>query len=173
MEQTLIEMGMRGDIIRLMHREMTQEKSAPGIKHDRFVVHGIDKTPEQNEGPIIGRVVKRGTADDEHERRYLIVDGVDGRSHYVDIGTSAEPTPIGGMVSLTPVRAEASSVDRTVARIAQANGGRYTVDIHLRHDPTATESFAQTHVRRLEAIRRRSEERRVGKECRSRWSPYH
>ena len=75
MEQTLIDMGMRGDIIRLMHREMTQEKSAPGIKHDRFVVHGIDKTPEQNEGPIIGRVVKRGTADDEHERRYLIVEG--------------------------------------------------------------------------------------------------
>src|SRR3989475_5291176 len=27
--------------------------------------------------------------------------------------------------------------------------------------------------RELIAIRRRSEERRVGKECRSRWSPYH
>ena len=25
----------------------------------------------------------------------------------------------------------------------------------------------------LEAVRSRSEERRVGKECRSRWSPYH
>ena len=25
----------------------------------------------------------------------------------------------------------------------------------------------------LRALRRRSEERRVGKECRSRWSPYH
>ena len=25
----------------------------------------------------------------------------------------------------------------------------------------------------LEAVRKRSEERRVGKECRSRWSPYH
>ena len=25
----------------------------------------------------------------------------------------------------------------------------------------------------LEAVRQRSEERRVGKECRSRWSPYH
>ncbi|MEC3910310.1 relaxase/mobilization nuclease RlxS [Sphingobium sp. CR2-8] len=154
MEQTLIDMGMRGDIIRLMHREMTQEKSAPGIEHDRCVVHGIDKVPEQNEGPIIGRVVKRGTADDEHERRYIIVDGIDGHSHYVDIGISAEPTPIGGVVSLTPVQAEPRSVDQTVAHIAEAHGGRYTVDIHLRHDPTATESFAQTHVRRLEAIRR-------------------
>ena len=28
-------------------------------------------------------------------------------------------------------------------------------------------------VTRTEAVSRRSEERRVGKECRSRWSPYH
>ena len=27
--------------------------------------------------------------------------------------------------------------------------------------------------RRVRGVRRRSEERRVGKECRSRWSPYH
>ncbi|AUW60183.1 type IV secretion system protein VirD2 [Sphingobium sp. SCG-1] len=154
MEQTLIDMGLRGDIIRLMHREMTQEKAVPGTQHDRYVVHGIDKTPEHSNVPIIGRVVKRGTADDEHERRYLIVDGVDGHSHYVDIGASSEPTPIGGMVSLTPKQAEARDVDQTVARIAHAHGGRYTIDIHLSHDPTATESFAQTHVRRLEAIRR-------------------
>ncbi|GAA0310104.1 hypothetical protein GCM10009087_20220 [Sphingomonas oligophenolica] len=35
-----------------------------------------------------------------------------------------------------------------------ANGGRYSPDIHLRHDPSATAAFAETHVRRLEAIRR-------------------
>ena len=29
------------------------------------------------------------------------------------------------------------------------------------------------NVERLKSIRERSEERRVGKECRSRWSPYH
>ncbi|PNB33425.1 hypothetical protein C1X73_38365, partial [Pseudomonas sp. FW305-130] len=35
-----------------------------------------------------------------------------------------------------------------------ANEGRYDVDAHLRHDPSATEAFAETHVRRLEAMRR-------------------
>ena len=29
------------------------------------------------------------------------------------------------------------------------------------------------HVKQLESQAERSEERRVGKECRSRWSPYH
>ena len=36
------------------------------------------------------------------------------------------------------------------------------------------ESVVQSEVKRKEKKRkRRSEERRVGKECRSRWSPYH
>src|SRR2546430_348504 len=33
--------------------------------------------------------------------------------------------------------------------------------------------IAKLGRRQLVALRRRSEERRVGKECRSRWSPYH
>jgi type IV secretory pathway VirD2 relaxase len=154
MEQTLTEMGMRGDIIRLMHREMTREKEAARIDADRYVVHGLDQAREQVTGPIIGKVMKRGAADDDHERRYLIVDGIDGRSHYVDVGTSAEPTPIGGMVSLTPRQAEPRSVDRTIAQIAGAHAGRYSMGIHLGHDPDASEAFVETHVRRLEAIRK-------------------
>jgi hypothetical protein len=41
-----------------------------------------------------------------------------------------------------------------VLRVASANGGQYSVDIHLRYDTTATAEFAEAHVRRLEAIRR-------------------
>jgi hypothetical protein len=41
-----------------------------------------------------------------------------------------------------------------IAEVAAANDGRYDVDLHLRHDPAASEAFAQTHVRRLEAMRR-------------------
>jgi hypothetical protein len=38
--------------------------------------------------------------------------------------------------------------------VARANGGRYSVDLHLAHDPQASEAYAQSHVRRLEAMRR-------------------
>src|SRR3546814_14123566 len=41
-----------------------------------------------------------------------------------------------------------------MAEVAAANGGHYTIDAHLRHDPSASERFAETHVRRLEAMRR-------------------
>ena len=36
-----------------------------------------------------------------------------------------------------------------------------------------SESRFEWLLREAEAVIRRSEERRVGKECRSRWSPYH
>src|SRR5256885_9481501 len=39
-------------------------------------------------------------------------------------------------------------------------------------DFTSADRTTRWHHER-DAIRRRSEERRVGKECRSRWSPYH
>ena len=39
--------------------------------------------------------------------------------------------------------------------------------------PEVFEEFAEQRKNSFLAIKKRSEERRVGKECRSRWSPYH
>src|SRR2546427_2433451 len=39
--------------------------------------------------------------------------------------------------------------------------------------PALLRQHGQIELRRLLPVLRRSEERRVGKECRSRWSPYH
>ncbi|PZV34874.1 relaxase/mobilization nuclease RlxS [Mesorhizobium kowhaii] len=151
LEATLRSIGERGDIIKIMHRELTGKgfarSAADYVVHDR---------PEQDTQPVIGRVVARGLADEINDRHYLIVDGVDGKSHYIDIGKgeATQPTPDGCIVHVTPKNTEPRQVDRTIAEIAAAHGGRYNVDIHLKHDASATERFAETHVRRLEAIRR-------------------
>src|SRR6185312_46254 len=105
--------------------------------------------------PIVGRIASRGLSDEQVGREYLIVDGVDGRAHYVEIGVGG--TNDGrerAIVRISPTPVSVRDVDRTVAEIATANGGRYSEDIHFRHDPTASDRFIQTHVRRLEAIRR-------------------
>jgi type IV secretory pathway VirD2 relaxase len=150
-EQTLKRMGERGDIIKTMHREMTAKGLAraasdcvifdPGAKGSR---------------PITGRVVARGLSDEINDRHYLIIDALDGRTHYIDIGKgeAIEPTFEGAIVRIYPKRSEPRQVDRTVSEIAAAHGGRYDVDIHLRHDPSASATYAETYVRRLEAIRR-------------------
>lgn len=149
MDAILKRMGERGDIIRTMQRA--------------FAAHGLERVVTDYAiadpvamMPIVGRVVERGLSDEYNDRHYLIVDAVDGRSHYIDIG-KAEATdfvPISAVVRIAPKSIEARGVDRTVARVAAANGGRYSIDLHLAHDPTARQTFAETHVRRLEAMRK-------------------
>ncbi|ESW78135.1 relaxase/mobilization nuclease and DUF3363 domain-containing protein [Mesorhizobium sp. M0644] len=151
LEATLRRIGERGDIIKTMHRELTGKGLARSAAD--YVVH--DRSAEQMQ-PVVGRIVARGLADEITDRHYLVVDGVDGKSHYVDIGKgeATQPTPEGCIVRVTPRDTGPRQVDRTIAEIATANDARYSIDIHLKHDPSATERFAETHVRRLEAIRR-------------------
>ncbi|MER9598178.1 relaxase/mobilization nuclease RlxS [Mesorhizobium sp. M0244] len=151
LEATLRRIGERGDIIKTMHRELTGKGLARSAAD--YVVH--DRSAEQMQ-PVVGRIIARGLADEITDRHYLVVDGVDGKSHYVDIGKgeATQPTPEGCIVRVTPSDTGPRRVDRTIAEIATAHDGRYSIDIHLKHDPSATERFAETHVRRLEAIRR-------------------
>jgi len=151
LEETLKRMGERCDIIKTMHREMV-EKGVARAAADYVIFDPAAKDSR----PITGRVVVRGLSDEINDHHYLIVDAIDGRTHYVDIGKgeATEPTPEGAIVRIDPKHPEPRQVDRTVSEIAAANSGRYDVDIHLRHDPSASAGFAETHVRRLEAIRR-------------------
>jgi type IV secretory pathway VirD2 relaxase len=148
LEDILRRMGERGDIIRTMQRELTARK-LDRARADRVVHTEIDS-------PVVGKLLHRGFSDEHRDRHYLIIDGVDGRVHYVDIGLSdaGQPLAEGATVRLTKRSVGVRAVDRTVAEIAAANDGRYSVDLHLRHDPRATEAFAEGHVRRLEALRR-------------------
>jgi Protein of unknown function (DUF3363) len=117
---------------------------------------GVYDPAEPHPMRLVGRVIGRGLSDELNDRHYLIVDGVDGRTHYVEIGKGAEtePIPAGAIVAIEPRPTSPRAVDRTVAEIAAANGGRYSVDIHLNHDAGASEAFAEAHLRRLEAMRR-------------------
>ena len=151
LEPSLRRMGERGDIIKTLHRELAEKGLARAASD-----YAIYDPTDVDARPITGRLVRRGLADEINDRHYLIVDGVDGRSHYIDIGKGEGTDPIldGAVVAISPKRAEPRAVDRSVAEIAAANGGRYDVEIHLRHDPSASAAFAETHVRRLEAMRR-------------------
>lgn len=147
---TLWHMGERGDIVRTMQRALT------AARLDRPAADWAVEAPGDKGAPIVGRVIARGLADEYRDRHFMIVDGVDGRTHYIAIGSAdaVEPLPPEAIVRVDRLLAEVRDVDRTVVDLAAASGGRYSVDAHLGHDPRATEAFADTHVRRLEAIRR-------------------
>jgi len=146
-EETLTDLGRRGDIIRTIHRVITAAKLD---RRPEFYV--IDR--DNDADPVVGKVVHRGAADDHHDRRYLVIDGVDGRTHYVEVGRSAEETPVGGVVRIDQREARLRKADPTIDEIARANGGVYSEEIHRWRDPTATDDYVEAHVRRLEALRR-------------------
>jgi len=142
-------MGERGDIVRTMQRAMREHASERSPAD-----YAIYDPAEGQARTIIGKVIERGLSDEYADRHYLIVDGTDGLSHYVDLGVSPADTSGATIVRITPASIAPRQVDRTVAEVAAANDGNYNVDLHLRYDPNANEAFAEAHVRRLEAIRR-------------------
>lgn len=152
-EDTLRRMGERGDIIRTLQRAYSA-RGATLVAADLAIFEA--RAPDAR--PIVGRILERGLSDEHRDRHYLLVEATDGRTHYVDIGRAMPPAslPPHAIVRIVPERPAVREADRTIAAVAAANGGRYDIDAHLRHDAAATEAFAETHVRRLEAMRRRT-----------------
>lgn len=151
LEGMLRALGERGDIIRTMQRDLT----ARNLQRP-YIGRSLFEAGETDPAPVVGRLIARGLADEHRDRHYLLVDGVDGHAHYVDIGRGdgIAPIPESAIVRVSARSLEVRDVDRVVAEVAGANGGRYSINLHLRHDRSATQAFAETHVRRLEAMRR-------------------
>ena len=149
LEETLRTMGRRGDIIAAMHAQL--KLHAPEAPPQDYAIYD----PVEGK-PLVGRVIARGLSDEHNDRHYMIVAATDGRSHYVELGerSIAETLDHPEIVKVNPVIAAVLPADRVIAGVAAANGGIYSVEQHLRHDPTATQRFAEAHVRRLEAMRR-------------------
>lgn len=149
LEPMLRSLGERGDIIRTLQREL----KAAGL--ERGLSDQILYRPEAG-ASVTGRLVARGLAEEVRDHHYLVIDGIDGRSHYVAIGRGEAigPLPHGAIVRVSPCAIGVRSSDERIAAIAAAHGGRYSTDLHLAAEPGASQGFAEAHVRRLEAIRR-------------------
>ncbi|HGL4257345.1 relaxase/mobilization nuclease and DUF3363 domain-containing protein [Burkholderia dolosa] len=147
-ETTLRAMGARGDIIRTMQRALS------GRQRELVVFQ-----PDEDGYAIAGRVVEKGLADELYDKGYLIVDGTDGKAHYValPLRSELEQYPTDAVVEVK-VAAHVRAADRNIAALAV--DGVYRTDHHLavaqdqaRRDRDPREVVA-AHVRRLEALRR-------------------
>lgn len=150
LEPTLRRLGERGDVIKTLHRELRTagvSKALPDL---------VIYDPASAGKPLIGRLVARGQDDELNGQHYLVIDGIDGRAHFVAIGEDAgvQPIPAGGLIEVLPRTMAARPADRIIAAVAGANGGLYDAERHRRFDPSASPDFIQAHVRRLEALRR-------------------
>ncbi len=144
MAATLGAMGQREDALETVRRALK------GLRRECVV-------DEQPTSAVTGRIVGKGLADELHDRGYLVVDGIDGRAHYLKLpaGTDLAELPMHGIVEARPPGQE-KPVDRHIANVAR--DGFYKIADHVAQlkqdndrDPQST---ADVHVRRLEALRR-------------------
>ena len=76
LEPSLRELGIRGDIIKTMHRVLTGSGREPDVAG--FALHG-----DEGAEPVLGRLVARGLHDELKGSAYAVVEGVDGRTHHL------------------------------------------------------------------------------------------
>lgn len=147
-EKTLRALGERGDIIRTMQRAMSGQPRELAVFE-----------PGDEGRSIIGRVAAKGLADELHDRGYLIIDGVDGKAHYVALNARDELAnyPTGAVVEVRG-SAEVRAADKNI--VVLASDGLYRTDHHLAIEQGRAKSgrdpqeVVSAHVRRLEALRR-------------------
>ncbi|MFU3315856.1 relaxase/mobilization nuclease domain-containing protein [Pseudomonas aeruginosa] len=151
-EKTLRTLGERGDIIRTMQRAMSGQPR-------ELAVFEPNQNDDGSGRSILGRVAAKGLADELHDRGYLVIDGVDGKAHYVGLNARDELSnyPTGAVVEVKG-SADVRAADKNIA--ALASDGLYRADHHLAieqgrakpgRDP---QEVVAAHVRRLEALRR-------------------
>ncbi|MBO1270793.1 relaxase/mobilization nuclease and DUF3363 domain-containing protein [Shewanella sp. 4t3-1-2LB] len=147
-EKTLRALGERGDIIRTMQRAMSGQPRELAVFE-----------PGDDGRSLIGRVAAKGLVDELHDRGYLVIDGTDGKAHYVALNARDELAnyPTGAVVEVKG-STEVRTADKNIASLA--SDGLYRTDHHLvieqgrakpGRDP---QEVVAAHVRRLEALRR-------------------
>lgn len=94
-EATLRDLGERGDIIKRMHRALTERGIERGSPSYVLAAERLDT-------PIVGRLVDRGLDDELKGSAYAVVDGTDGRTHHIklsDLDAAGDSAP-GSIVEL-------------------------------------------------------------------------
>jgi hypothetical protein len=83
---------------------------------------------------VIGRLVAEGVSDELHDRRYVIVDGIDGRTHYIDLGVrqaTDEPLIRNTIVEVRARDVSPRDVDRTAQIAATGRLGRIILNAQV------------------------------------------
>ncbi|ESZ69214.1 VirD2 family relaxase/mobilization nuclease [Mesorhizobium sp. L103C105A0] len=139
-EATLRELGERGDIIKRMHRALTEQGIERGAANYVLAAERLDT-------PIVGRLVDRGLDDELKGSAYAVVDGTDGRTHHIklsDLDAAGDSAP-GSIVELRkfndaqghPRAALAVRSDLDIERQVTAAGATWLDRQNIAREPIA------------------------------------
>jgi len=149
-------LGSRNDIVKLMHERMRGETLLSPV------IFSKESPPLE---PVTGRVVDRGVADELYDRRYLLVDGMDGQAYYVPLSEYSEAAghevAVGSIVTIAPAAKQpARAADRNLAHFAARHEGVYDPVLHTADaterlrlpEGVSPADYVESHVKRAKAL---------------------
>ena len=147
-QDTLRALGRRGDIIRSL-------ANIEGRKIDASQLHALPRD-FTGSGDVVGRLAAILPGDELRNGKTALIEGLEGRVWSVEMTEqeAAQLPKVGGILSVGPGAVEPKPADRTIAAIAERNGGLYSEALHEAADPGSSAAFRLAHKRRLEALRR-------------------
>ena len=147
-QETLRALGRRGDIVRTL-------ANLEGRKIDASRLRVLPRDLNSG-GEVLGRLAATLPGDELRNGTTALIEGIDGRVWSIEMTEQDAvrlPKP-GGIVSVGRKAVEPKPADRTIAAIAERNGGVYSEELHEAADPSSSAAFRLAHKRRLEALRR-------------------
>ncbi|WP_290946940.1 DUF3363 domain-containing protein [Hyphomonas sp.] len=146
----LRDLSERHDVIKTMNRALV------GRGDRRLDADAIFDKSDPDGRSVSGAVLQTGLTGEAHDRAYAIIDSLDGRAVFIELGVAGEVGELkrGAIVTVSPPNLDPKPSDITIDRIARANGGIYSASLHQADDPRSAPEFVAAHVRRLEALRR-------------------
>ncbi len=112
-------------------------------------------------GALIGCVLGQGRGNDG--RNFLVVDGHDGRSYFVDLGFLAPlKAPAQAIVAITASARAPQRGDCVIAEVAKAHGWRYSLAYHRDHDPSLAPGEGERLLKRLAMLGAHLDLREIG-----------
>ncbi len=135
----------------LIAERIQQAVSAAGLERANAHQQGV----YEDHIAVQGRLLKIGYANELTGASFAVVDGLDGRAHYFDIGARfTQGLKAGDMIEIKLRSPGATKMDRTIAAIANEHHGLYSRKKHRDFDPSASERHLDAFERRLETLRK-------------------
>lgn len=121
---------------------------------------GLDRIGAHQDGQytpyesVRGRLLKIGRADELHNNAYAVIDGLDGRVHHFDLGTSyTDGLKAGDMIESKPRAHGALVMDEKIEKIAEGDDNRlYSPYMHRQYDPQVSKDTLRRYQRRVDAL---------------------
>ncbi len=118
---------------------------------------------KDGQGPTVsGRIVDKGIMDELYDRKYVVVEDMDAKLHFVAVGDarSYDKAEKGSLVTVKPGGQSTGKADENIKMIADMNGGLYDAAVHRAHvekemkfiPEEDRDQYVDYHLKRLETL---------------------